>query len=171
MRSLLTIVLSRRLQEWKSAAVLIGLGARVAELQAVLEAEQLLKRRQLETATKLKQQMQQPPPKPPPKPQAPPTNTLGRSALDKLFAVIDVWEARRLRPALWAWRRASNAVGGLGGLARAEARVAEPSTGSTCAAGLFAATPQRLSARPASATLPPSSARLAPPSAVRRHQW
>ena len=60
-----------------------------------------------------------------------------RSALDKLFAVLDVWEARRLRPALMAWKRQSDALPHLNLM----------STGTTCAGpGLFAgyaATPQR----------------------------
>ena len=93
-----------------------------------------------------------------------------RSALDKLFAVLDVWEARRLRPALLAWKRAAAALpaqprhsgygygyapsygrasggGGMDVGAVQHLNSLTTATGSTCApGGLFAAytmTPQR----------------------------
>ena len=112
LRTLWTISALRALQRWRDLVVVCALDQRVMHLQAVLEAELELKRRH-------SQQLQPAAPKPKPKPPPPPTPQYAvrapvapyggghRSALDKLFAVLEMWEAGKVRPVLWEWRRAA----------------------------------------------------------------
>ena len=58
-----------------------------------------------------------------------------RSALDKLFAVLDMWEARRLRPALRAWYLIAASFGGASFGGRGSS-VVTPSRGSSSLAAL-----------------------------------
>jgi len=99
-----------------------------------------------------RQQRQHPRPPPPPPPSAagsalppsrhgvtappapfydePPAPLYGeRSALDKLFAVLEIWVASRLRPALWAWRQAAAHAPPLFAPPLAPLRVATSSSG------------------------------------------
>ena len=205
LRALAVLLQSRALQQWASASVCIALDRRVSGLQAVLEAEAILKRRQYEAhqAELDKQRKEQQRQQAAQKLQAEAADLLakglvspiaqtrqhlrhaafagGRSALDKLFAVLDVWEARRLRPALMAWKRASDAVPSAHAHQMSVAQqMLNLSTGSTSATGLFAgyaATPLRPPAatRPHGGSRPTAEGRTAPPSSARlvhgRHQW
>ena len=111
LRGLMLLKFAHALQCWRAFLFVLAMERRLKGLEAALEAEQRLKRRQ--HAAQL-QQSARAPPSPLPsagslQPRRPPP-ARPRSALDKLFAVLEVWEAKRLRPALLAWRRASLAM-------------------------------------------------------------
>ena len=104
---------ARALQVWRAAIVVMALSKRLTSLQAVLETEREIKRRQFHEQ-QLKQRQQRAKETPLAATSANHANghvkgqhrqrpPSARSALDKLFAVLDVWESGRLGPALWAW--------------------------------------------------------------------
>ena len=114
LRTLWTISALRALQRWRDLVVVCALDQRVMHLQAVLEAELELKRRHSQQLQPAASKPKPKPPPPPPTPQyavrAPVAPYYGgghRSALDKLFAVLEMWEAGKVRPVLWEWRRAA----------------------------------------------------------------